>query len=118
MDSARPSTGVKSKMRSVAAALLHSLQLLRPRLLNITAVALPGEITFACTKIGLAGVLDLIVATRNRCSQEAYVFFRDSLDYTTKQQKKTKGAPAITLSHGLSTDSPSAAKRQPKENHE
>src|SRR5947208_13456053 len=44
MDSARASTGVKSRMTSVAAALLHSLQFLRPRLLIIIAVALPGEI--------------------------------------------------------------------------
>jgi len=86
-------------------------------LLIIIAVALPGEITFTCTKIGLAGVLDLIVATRNRCSREAYVFFRDSLDYTTKQQKKTKGA-GDDVEPRISTDSPSAAKRQPKENHE
>jgi hypothetical protein len=34
----------------VAAALLHLLQLLRPRLLIIIAVALPGEITFTCKK--------------------------------------------------------------------
>ena len=46
MDSARASTGVKSRMKSVAAALLHLLPLLRPRSLIITAVALPGEITF------------------------------------------------------------------------
>ena len=53
---------------------------------------LPGEITFTRRKIGLAEALDLIVATRNRRSREAYVFLRDSLDYTTRQQKKTKGA--------------------------
>jgi uncharacterized repeat protein (TIGR04138 family) len=42
-------------------------------------------------KIGFAEALDSIVATDNRYSPEAYVFFRDALDYTTKQQKKTKG---------------------------
>ena len=43
-------------------------------------------------KIGFAEALDSIVATDNRYSREAYVFLRDTLDYTTKQQKKTKGA--------------------------
>jgi len=51
MDCARASTGVKSRMKSVAAALLHLLQLLRPQLLIITAVALPGEITFTFVKL-------------------------------------------------------------------
>ena len=103
MDSACPSPGVKSKMKSVAAALLHSLQLLRPRLLIIIAVALPGEITFTRRKIGFAEALELIVATRNRCSREAYVFLRDSLDYTTKQQKKTKGAGQTAKKAGLTS---------------
>jgi hypothetical protein len=43
-------------------------------------------------KIGFAEALNSIVATDNRYSREAYVFLRDALDYTTKQQKKTKGA--------------------------
>ena len=43
-------------------------------------------------KIGFAEALDSIVATDSRYSREAYVFLRDALDYTTKQQKKTKGA--------------------------
>jgi uncharacterized repeat protein (TIGR04138 family) len=30
--------------------------------------------------------------TDNRYLRKAYVFLRDALDYTTKQQKKTKGA--------------------------
>src|SRR6266404_4201252 len=42
-------------------------------------------------KIGFAEALDSIVATDNRHSPEAYVFLRDVLYYTTKQQKKTKG---------------------------
>jgi hypothetical protein len=36
MDSARASTGVKTRMNSVAAAVLHLLQLLRPQLLIST----------------------------------------------------------------------------------
>jgi hypothetical protein len=35
-------------MKSAAAPLLHLLQLLRPLLLIIMAVALPGEIIFKC----------------------------------------------------------------------
>src|SRR5215212_4330886 len=43
-------------------------------------------------KIGFAEALDSIVATDPRYQRDAYVFLRDALDYTTKQQKKTKGA--------------------------
>src|SRR6266478_7478816 len=48
-------------------------------------------------KIGFAEALDSIVATDNRYSREAYVFLRDALDYTTKRQKKTKGATTFGL---------------------
>ncbi|MEP6809052.1 MAG: Minf_1886 family protein [Chthoniobacterales bacterium] len=44
-------------------------------------------------KIGFAEALDAIVATDPRYSRDAYVFLRDALDYTTKQQKKIKGGP-------------------------
>ena len=44
-------------------------------------------------KIGFAEALDSIVAADPRYHRDAYVFLRDSLDYTTKQQKKIKGAP-------------------------
>ena len=44
-------------------------------------------------KIGFAEALDSIIATDPRYSREAYVFLRDALDYTTKQQKKIKGGP-------------------------
>jgi uncharacterized repeat protein (TIGR04138 family) len=44
-------------------------------------------------KIGFAEALDAIVASDSRYQRDAYVFLRDSLDYTTKQQKKIKGAP-------------------------
>jgi uncharacterized repeat protein (TIGR04138 family) len=44
-------------------------------------------------KIGFAETLDSITATDPRYSRDAYVFLRDALDYTTKQQKKVKGGP-------------------------
>ena len=42
-------------------------------------------------KIGFAEALDSIVASDPRYQREAYIFLRDSLDFTTKQQKKVKG---------------------------
>src|ERR1700745_423022 len=42
-------------------------------------------------KIGFAEALDSIVASDPRYSREAYIFLRDGLDFTTKQQKKVKG---------------------------
>src|SRR6195952_4736789 len=43
-------------------------------------------------KIGFAEALDSIGASDPRYQRDAYVFLRDALDYTTKQQKKSKGA--------------------------
>jgi uncharacterized repeat protein (TIGR04138 family) len=43
-------------------------------------------------KIGFAEALDSIVASDARYQREAYGFLRDALDFTTKQQKKIKGA--------------------------
>jgi len=43
-------------------------------------------------KIGFAEALDAIVASDRRYQRDAYVFLRDALDFTTKQQKKAKGA--------------------------
>jgi uncharacterized repeat protein (TIGR04138 family) len=43
-------------------------------------------------KIGFAEALDSIVASDPRYQREAYVFLRDALDFTTKRQKKIKGA--------------------------
>ncbi|HEY1768903.1 MAG TPA: Minf_1886 family protein [Chthoniobacterales bacterium] len=43
-------------------------------------------------KIGFAEALDSITATDTRFHRDAYVFLRDALDYTTKQQKKARGA--------------------------
>ena len=92
MDSARASTGVKSRMKSVAAAaLLHLLQLLRPtRLLIIKAVGLPGKITL---KIGLAEALD------SNCRHRQPLFtggLRLSQLYH-KAAKKTKGATTFVF---------------------
>jgi uncharacterized repeat protein (TIGR04138 family) len=42
-------------------------------------------------KIGFAEALESIVASDSRYHRDAYVFLRDSLDFTTKQQKKIKG---------------------------
>jgi len=42
-------------------------------------------------KIGFAEALDSIVASDPRYHRDAYVFLRDSLDFTTKQQKKVRG---------------------------
>jgi uncharacterized repeat protein (TIGR04138 family) len=52
----------------------------------------PPEQSLAMQKIGFAEALDSIVATDQRYQRDAYVFLRDALDYTTKQQKKSKGA--------------------------
>ena len=42
-------------------------------------------------KIGFAEALDSIVVSDPRYQREAYIFLRDALDFTTKQQKKAKG---------------------------
>ncbi len=42
-------------------------------------------------KIGFAEALDAIVAGDSRYARDAYIFLRDALDFTTKQQKKIKG---------------------------
>jgi uncharacterized repeat protein (TIGR04138 family) len=42
-------------------------------------------------KIGFAEALESIVTNDPRYQREAYVFLRDALDFTTKQQKKVKG---------------------------
>lgn len=43
-------------------------------------------------KIGFTEALDSIVASDPRYQRDAYIFLRDALDFTTKQQKKVKGA--------------------------
>ena len=42
-------------------------------------------------KIGFADALDSIVGNDPRYQREGYIFLRDALDFTTKQQKKVKG---------------------------
>ena len=42
-------------------------------------------------KIGFAEALDSIATSDPRYQREAYIFLRDALDFTTKQQKKAKG---------------------------
>jgi uncharacterized repeat protein (TIGR04138 family) len=42
-------------------------------------------------KIGFAEALDSIIGSDPRYQREAYIFLRDALDFTTKQQKKAKG---------------------------
>lgn len=42
-------------------------------------------------KIGFAEALEAIIVTDPRYAREAYIFLRDALDFTTKQQKKVKG---------------------------
>lgn len=42
-------------------------------------------------KIGFAEALESVVANDPRYQREGYIFLRDALDFTTKQQKKMKG---------------------------
>jgi uncharacterized repeat protein (TIGR04138 family) len=42
-------------------------------------------------KIGFGEALDSIAAADPRYQRDAYIFLRDALDFTTKQQKKIKG---------------------------
>jgi len=53
-----------------------------------------------CQKIGFNEPLDSIVANGSAYQRDAYVFLRDALDFTTKQQKKIKGR------HGASCAGP------------
>ena len=42
-------------------------------------------------KIGFAEALESVVANDPRYQRDGYIFLRDALDFTTKQQKKVKG---------------------------
>ena len=42
-------------------------------------------------KIGFAEALESLVAHDPRYQRDGYIFLRDALDFTTKQQKKSKG---------------------------
>lgn len=47
-------------------------------------------------KIGFAEALESVVANDPRYQRDGYIFLRDALDFTTKQQKKVKG---VTVRH-------------------
>ncbi len=47
-------------------------------------------------KIGFSETLDSVVANDPRYQRDGYIFLRDALDFTTKQQKKMKG---VTVRH-------------------
>src|ERR1043165_2700220 len=42
-------------------------------------------------KIGFAEALESLISNDPRYQREGYIFLRDALDFTTKQQKKIKG---------------------------
>src|SRR5260370_41820438 len=42
-------------------------------------------------KIGFAEVLESVITNDPRYHRDGYIFLRDALDFTTKQQKKIKG---------------------------
>src|SRR5213082_3011604 len=42
-------------------------------------------------KIGFAEALESVIANDPRYQRDGYIFLRDALDFTTKQQKKIKG---------------------------
>ena len=42
-------------------------------------------------KIGFAETLESVVGSDPRYQRDGYIFLRDALDFTTKQQKKVKG---------------------------
>src|SRR2546430_17181623 len=56
----------------------------------------PTRLFHPMQKIGFAEALDSIVRSDPRYQRDAYVFLRDALDFTTKQQKKVK---ATTIRH-------------------
>src|SRR3954467_13447927 len=47
-------------------------------------------------KIGFAEALESVVGSDPRYQRDGYIFLRDALDFTTKQQKKIKG---VTVRH-------------------
>ena len=80
------------KCRGESGAHIHLAPVAQMGVADIIAlVSLPTS-SLAMQKIGFAEALDSIVATDQRYHRDAYVFLRDALDYTTKQQKKSKGA--------------------------
>src|SRR6266702_2249179 len=47
-------------------------------------------------KIGFAEALESVITNDPRYHRDGYIFLRDALDFTTKQQKKIKG---VSLRH-------------------
>src|SRR6476660_6371125 len=66
-------------------------RLLSSVLLHMMAALVKTGAADKMQKIGFAEALDSIVASDPRYQRDAYVFLRDALDFTTKQQKKIKG---------------------------
>ena len=80
---------------SIAPLLHHSndaRQLPVPSLAIMLVGAFKTRLFHLMQKIGFAEALDSIVTSDPRYQRDAYVFLRDALDFTTKQQKKVKGA--------------------------
>ena len=50
-------------------------------------------------KIGFAETLESVVGSDPRYQRDGYIFLRDALDFTTKQQKKTKGVSVRHENH-------------------
>jgi uncharacterized repeat protein (TIGR04138 family) len=55
-----------------------------------------GRAFLLMQKIGFAEALESVVVNDPRYQRDGYVFLRDALDFTTKQQKKLKG---VTVRH-------------------
>jgi uncharacterized repeat protein (TIGR04138 family) len=66
-------------------------QLPVPSLTIMLVSAFKTRLFHPMQKIGFAEALDSIARSDPRYQREAYVFLRDALDFTTKQQKKAKG---------------------------
>ncbi len=58
-------------------------------------------------KIGFADALDSVVTNDPRYQRDGYIFLRDALDFTTKQQKKIEGG------HGASRKRAGIARWRP-----
>ena len=70
---------------------LRCAQLPVPSLAIMLNSAFKTRLFHPMQKIGFAEALDSIVRSDPRYQRDAYVFLRDALDFTTKQQKKAKG---------------------------
>jgi uncharacterized repeat protein (TIGR04138 family) len=80
-----------SNYHSRAVLVLHRQQLPVASLAIMLGSAFKTRLFHPMQKIGFAEALDSIVRSDPRYQRDAYVFLRDALDFTTKQQKKAKG---------------------------